>query len=91
MFLAQALSELSGRDACGLVELPAEMFDVFVAALFRDLGDALFRVGEEIFCLAESEIDDIIRRILSFILIIHRLLSNCNRTGNGMQSYHSQR
>lgn len=59
-FLAQDFSELSGRDACIFVKLPAEMFYIIVTALSRNLGEALFCVGEKVFRFAESKIDDII-------------------------------
>lgn len=73
LFSEQVFSEFPGRDACGLVKLPAEMFDVFIAALFRDLGDALFRVGEEVFCLAESEINDVVHTRNSKLLFVEQL------------------
>ena len=49
------------------------MFDVFVAALFCDLCDALLCVCEQIFCLAETKVDHVVHTGYTKLLFVEQL------------------
>lgn len=69
----QLFSEYARCSACVFAELPAEMFYIPVPALFCDFCDALLRVGEKVFCLAEPEINNVIHTGISKLSFVKQL------------------